>query len=253
MSIEPMVETNLDPMAPITKRWAAVNFEGSLDECFRHFIVNHPHRDDRLAFGKLVGAKDIAVRRWWGSHHFPTGLRQLRVRYVLEWYGYMVLDRLVGNAIASQFAKSVAYGILTQKDAMGLLDIQAGQLRRVLTGRTGTSVAATDMMRTYVEESTQVLADFEARIFGERPTRPTVMIKQAAAGLTKPDTLATGAHLIKALLPVVQIILSDDFSPEDREELRIMAGKYSVFNLKNALVRLCGERARRVHEDDNAE
>ena len=53
------------------------------------------------------------------------------------------------------------------------------------------------------------------------------------------------ANKIKALRPLVALILSDQFVPDERKRLRHLVGDDGVFHLKNALARLCSEAARK--------
>lgn len=60
----------------------------------------------------------------------------------------------------------------------------------------------------------------------------------------KADLMARFVRDVKALLPLAARLASDEFTAEDRYELRELAGKYTIFDLKNLLIGLCGERAR---------
>ena len=53
------------------------------------------------------------------------------------------------------------------------------------------------------------------------------------------------AHLVQVALPLADLANSDKFSPDDRSRLRELSGKSTIFELKNVLVRLCSEHARR--------
>ena len=59
-----------------------------------------------------------------------------------------------------------------------------------------------------------------------------------------PRAIEILAHQVQAMLALVELIASDEFSPEERAELRERAGEFSIFRLKNRLVALCGERVR---------
>jgi hypothetical protein len=56
--------------------------------------------------------------------------------------------------------------------------------------------------------------------------------------------IETLSHLVQAMSPLVEYVLSDKFTSEERELLRKKSGKESIFNLKVSLGQLCGERAR---------
>jgi hypothetical protein len=55
---------------------------------------------------------------------------------------------------------------------------------------------------------------------------------------------ALAVHLMRALKPVVGVLVSDSCTPQDRQDIRKAMGEHGVFDLKNDLIGLCGERAR---------
>jgi hypothetical protein len=63
--------------------------------------------------------------------------------------------------------------------------------------------------------------------------------------------VASVAHHAQAMLPLAEALLSDEFTPADRERVRELAGAKTIFLLANALNGLCGERAR--NEQKNKE
>ena len=63
------------------------------------------------------------------------------------------------------------------------------------------------------------------------------------------------ANLVNTALPLAHRVESDEFTPEEREELRRLTcldsrPSHAVFELSNALTRLCGEAARRLCSRD---
>jgi hypothetical protein len=58
------------------------------------------------------------------------------------------------------------------------------------------------------------------------------------------DEISEFAKLAKKMLPLAKKLASDEFTAEDRARLRELAGTSTIFELKNELVKLCGERAR---------
>ncbi|MFO0718988.1 MAG: hypothetical protein U0522_03105 [Candidatus Paceibacterota bacterium] len=79
------------------------------------------------------------------------------------------------------------------------------------------------------------------------PVLPGTPVESASALLDHKAIVAMTANLILALHPLVSTVLSDDFTPEQRAELRqrTQHGRDSkLFELSNNLNRLCSERAR---------
>lgn len=86
----------------------------------------------------------------------------------------------------------------------------------------------------------------------QRPQKPT-SAERMLAGRHGTGTRCPKGHdavivafvrLAKELLPLADQLASDEFTAEERARVRHLAGEFTVFDLKNLLVQLCGERVR---------
>lgn len=216
----------------------------------------------RIAFSSIVGFHERnTVRRWLKGDYLPVGLGEAKARMTLAAMGYKfrLLDGF--HPLIYKLAQHVGYGLLSVEKFMQLLDYKDHQaIYRIVNRGIIPTHDRMDMIRLYVEENQADLDEwvdsfpFRGLIKepGSQPTAATTPkpieateVRSESAILTdKQFIINLAADLIRALSPVASQLASDGFSPEDRESLRSAVGSFGVFNLKNDLIKLCGERAR---------
>ena len=142
----------------------------------------------------------------------------------------------------------------------------------VLFGRDGVSESRSAKMREIFSEYYILLAEEESKLShlrdkvfprpGSAPKTemlleaPTVQAEEKEVSATPVSTsmttngsnhkviIATLANLINAVRPLADLLLKDNFSGEEREELRRLTGGDGVFKVGNLLGRLSSETAR---------
>ena len=80
---------------------------------------------------------------------------------------------------------------------------------------------------------------------------PTVIAEESDIhhpGIPKDAILKSLTGQISATLQLAKLVLSDDFTPEDRGSLRKMVSNNGVFELANSLNALCSETARKLSQ-----
>lgn len=207
--------------------------------------------EKRRLFASLNNVELKTAERWLRGDQFPNGLNEIRLRFALEHMGYRLVELDVLSRPIYTFGKHIAYGLCTLEEAEELLSVNRQAVYRIISGRGNTTNEKLEYVVLYNEEHQQQLANYEL-------TLPTVgPIIQKVAPAVSSEALPTNKEfiadvfvsLVKAMSPLAKLLASDDVTPEDREAIRERAGRYAIFNLKNDLVRLCGERARTTVEN----
>lgn len=211
--------------------------------------------DQKLAFAKFTGANlQGTIPKWFKGVYEPHGVYELKARILLDHLGYRFPEHELMHQNVYEFSKHVGFSLCSFEEAEKLLGVSRITMMRVLSGRSGTTKERVELIKLYIEENAHALAEaiqdlpeFPRADLQEEPPSsdlalPSTLI--ANAGLDKAQLKTIAIGLIRALGPVAKLLASDNFTPDDREEVRQALGKYGVFDLKNDLIKLCGERAR---------
>lgn len=241
----------------------SVNFKGTTREC----LIHQGKQPTKLLFLKnaikFTGASRSSVDRWlsesWGN--LPHGINLIRVQYLLEIVGYEVEELKNLNDNIYKLGKLLALRIAdvdqVAQEVFGFSDLT--YLYRTLRGNRGISgvdsVAISDLLLEKKDEIDKAVSHWrkELGITSGDPQKSEVSAVGKEGVLDKDQVIKSLAHMIQSMQPLAEAIASDDFTPEDRETLRDLAGRFGVFNLKNALVKLCGERARNTQNGNTQE
>ncbi len=235
---------------------------GTALECFKHFYdARLPPRDaqTRTLFVKAVGVASFnTVRSWYIGENKPIGEALLRLRYLLEFFGYEVVDLEIISEPVRNLGRLIAFGALEIDEAAKELGFNRHAVLRIIMGRGQTVLKRQgkidELVKAFESELPKLQEQYTA-------LRPATLLSQANNGLEKPlaavepelakkpaDVLAVLANLIKALEPLATEVASDRFTPAQRKRLRELTGDYTLFYASSALNQLCGETAREVHK-----
>lgn len=245
------------------------------DDCFKDFIVRTAHNIDlRHRFTTMIkGNWHGSVRGWFNDHPAYIGDMEVKVRFALQHIGYSVTELASMDSVPRDFAKHVAFGLFSVDNAAELLDISRQHILRIISGRSSTSSDRYDLMQLYNDEHAAALVelnqrlDEEGRIISKGMLQSHVLprihespqppkehsftngsVLATNNGLAKQDAIAAFLGLVMAMRPLTAFLASDSCTAEDRELIRQEAGSYTIFHLKNDLIKLCGERARTIVE-----
>ena len=78
-----------------------------------------------------------------------------------------------------------------------------------------------------------------------RPFKPKLSVHRSLD--THTSIIESLANIIKGIIPLVNLLESDEFTPEERAQFRELVGGNGVFEFSNSFFRLCGERTRNEH------
>jgi len=247
-------------------------FMGSTEECLRHFVQAHPEINEpktkefrvRNTISRLLDVSQATAYDWFCKFNMPNGERLLRLRYFLELNGYRLSDRHYASEVLRVFSNHLALQAISLADAASYIGLLPSAVLSIAMCRQGTSPQSEQKLVELVELNQEAAAEklkaWQATIesfgFAQPPQEEIVapvvqatepVVKEVDKDVSK-DVIEILARLIQAACPLAELILSDNFSAEDRCRLRELTGNgrtNKVFELSNSLNRLCGERARK--------
>lgn len=211
-----------------------------------------------LFFCNYMGVTVKTSERWFKGIAAPLGETELRARIALEILGYKFIEHQYMSQALHKLAQCIGLGLSSYDDVIALLDTTKGYLLTLLSGRNNTSQDKLDLIELYCEEKKSALDeaiekfplregfDTNKPVVVEPVATQTPLVLNGELSLDKKFMIGTAIHLIRALTPVASYLVSEECSPDDRERVRSELGRFGVFNLKNDLVKLCGERARAI-------
>lgn len=241
----------------------------TLMDCIASFARDFPTFEERVPLSYLSGIAVDTTSMYCRGKSKPVGLYWAKVAYAVHFMGYRVgvLDDVRPGVY--NLGKLLAIDALSVEDAEKLLDTKVSEVYRYIMAKTTPGDARQAMIDMIVEERMGQIDAWNEKYSkyksirpykpdrgsipspNKHATKPEARLLEAISEAKHERSFVQGvseiqilANLILAALPLAELIVSDDFSPEDRAELRRLCGKYGVFNLKNALTGLCGERAR---------
>ncbi len=226
-------------------------FSGTVEECLLDFSEAHQNLDDRRLFASFLNVPLPTVNSWY-TLRMPRGDYMIKLMFALKDLGYDVTTLNALDPYVCKFGQCIAHGKLTIDEAAKLLDYNEQQLYRIFRG-SGMSEQRMAAIKEYVGSvsDTEPTATLESQPFGTMtiqmpPPVPQPEVPESAGGLEvdRESAIELLASLLKFALPLAAKMSSDEFTAEERDHLRELAGSFTVFHLKNALVRLQGERVR---------
>lgn len=256
---------------------------GTVIDCLASFSqkIGGDHKT-RNTICDLLGIGHSTGKRWFSAKGvLPVGENLVRLRYLLELYGYEVFELKCLPPDVYNFGKLIAFGTISIEDAINLLDIGSHRSRtnhfadglyRILHGKDGTDTEKTAKMKEVVDsfqkelnskiqfwkDTLNIKEIVEADQVGTAAC-PFVLTDQVDTDQVDIDTnqvdqldhnivLECFHHQVLAMIPLAQAVNSDGFSQEERRLLRVWTKKdrtNGVFELSNLLLKLCSETARK--------
>lgn len=214
-----------------------------------------------------------SVQRWLVTNKLPQGLQMVRLMHFLENMGYTIKELHQIVPAVYNAGQLVSFELLTLEELIlvwhypnkhGVFRILSGDVKP-----TPDRIAAIEKLMETHAQDLQVAKQLWSERVGFIPksttsTKPPTDVP--VPPLDTPDLVLGTSHLksvpsfrladehrtmvtavadlVRAMLPLVELVLSDKFTKEDRKELRELSGRDGVFRLSNALNKLCSEKAR---------
>ncbi len=252
----------------------------TLEECFRDFNTRFPKNDPRrLLLGEFTGAsQNPTITRWLNGKNNPTGGNKWRSIAFFSQLGYTIPQFVNIRPLYQRAIKLFALGVMdartlaidgfgfqgaTPTDKMyqafeydrSILEEREPALRQFINQHAEDLEVAKQLFdEQYGAAKLPIAIEVVAPILTVVPTEVVAPLTSKpmlpkAPEKTKPklshDTiLQSAAHLVQGLKPLLELIVSDAFTAEERAVLRELAGRDDIFKLSNVFDQLCSERAR---------
>lgn len=210
----------------------------------------------RAETAALINVSEKQIAEWLRGRYQPKGERLAKLNFLLELLGYRLAGKKNSPIVGRQISALLFHRLLTVSEIAKILSLTHDSVIYLINGRGATSTKNSRLIADLFQENQSELQKRErlcleklafARLidkpenfFPSSERIPSIVVPR----LDPPSQIALLAHLFQATLPLAKLVASEAFFPEDRELLRELSGRSTVFELKNALVRLCGERAR---------
>jgi hypothetical protein len=191
-----------------------------------------PGRRDLATF---LGVKEQTLRSWKRRKTVPSGIRTLRMHYLLAETGAVNTSWRCTDDVLQDAGRLVAFRVVTVCDIVRRINDVAVDDSRVVQFLSGHDHVKPEFYKV-----------FEAIVQEHNWYLPSVLQKweHLCVGNGNSQKIATLAAKIVAILPLCEEMVSNDWTPEERQELRERCGSDVVFRLYNTMGALCGERAR---------
>ncbi len=223
-----------------------MDFKGSSVECLKHFVGGATTRSDTVSRKReLAIYADVSidtVSRWVKGRQKPVGLPGLKVMFFLEGKGYAVAEiKKIAEEI-KPLSRLVASGAIPFDEARQKLSYEKDRfLVRLLSGK-----------ERAVPEKIKVVAEMTATAGqglgaeSAKKSRETAPLRQTVPTVGKETIIETMTYIAKMTVLFGEMVVSDEFTAEDRRKMRALAGNDTFFKASNLMSRLCSEKAREI-------
>lgn len=209
--------------------------------------------DYRNTIAMVLEVSSLTIGRWFDKLVMPKGLNLLKLQLLLELSGYETTECQRINPKIHELAKLVALGVLTLEEAAKLIGVSDGySLSRILSGKYGTSSKKMALVESAIERFSEVgkrkLQEWKTALMLIDDKEIKTQTEEPKDALDHKAGLEILTYQIKAMIPLVKWIASNEFNPEERRNLRELSANdrsNNVFELSNLLNRLCSETARK--------
>lgn len=216
----------------------------------------------------FLGVNHHTIQRWLVGNCLPIGEVLVRLRYFLEIAGYsvpalvelkksspvyyklgeiMAFARLSVNEITQYLEYTDPYGVLRLLHGISITSPERGQkiVKLYATHESKIREKRTEIMKL-VGKKGQIS---EPQVQGEgtnssQQSRPQ-HVEREVTQIEKDLVIEAVGHGLLGLLPLLERVVSEDFSPEDRKYLRKIVGYEVTSRMADAVRKLTSETARK--------
>ena len=189
----------------------------------------------RRQLAEFLGVKAQTLRSWTRRATVPTGIRSLRLYHLLAESGLTTESWSCTDETLLDVGRLVAFHVITVEDVVATVNA-----KRVDSGRVVQFLGGYDHVKPEFRTAFEgIVSAHSWDLPAARQKWSHLFIKDANS-----QKIAALAAKIVDILPLCEAMVSNDWTPEERQELRERCGAETVFNLYNTMGALCGERAR---------
>lgn len=239
---------------------------GTTDQCLRHLESVIEKQSDfyniREQFARIVGVSSQSVYRWAKEKKVPTGEALIRLRYYLEHLGYCVTELESLKPRTRTLGRLFAFRVVTLDEIVDTLEFDGDRqnisdmviaLFRGPRGTTEDRVRSMDQLTVVHEGKLPKLLTTVPKVVTLNPANSTSREEAPVAhrdilprNISQSAWVVPLAQMIKGMVPLAEMALSDGCTAVDRENVRALAGAENVSRLSNLLTQLCSEATRNV-------
>ncbi len=240
---------------------------GSVEDCLVNFSsVNHFNTPERKAIklrnevSKLLGISPKTGHTWFGQLYLPKGEGLVRLLFFLRLCGYEIPEQKDMPQFIRELSDQIAIEAVSVNDVASYIGTSKDVVVDILMLRYGTSAKRKEQIEQLVAahrpEEQRKLTEWKAKIASlglagqAKPEKVVAQVPEVSTiGLDNEQAVKMLAQLILAIKPLTELVLSEECSAKNRQQLRELTAtnghSNAVFEVANALNRLCGERARK--------
>ncbi|MBT6690899.1 hypothetical protein HOB10_01015 [Candidatus Parcubacteria bacterium] len=233
-----------------------VNFSGNARQCLDHYAGTLPTgKSQVLAARKPLAdfckASDPLAYRWLNGKKMPSGKNLIRLKYFLHSRGYDVaeLRDLAPQVLSLGWIISIgrmSFDEACQKLGYAGRDSFFPVLNNVCNAGRAKLAMIEAILKRYPAEDFVGLNDRPILKTSQRTERslPTSLRQSSRDAIFQ-----ALKGQVEALLPLAQAVLSDEFSDNDRRQLRRSISDDGLYNAAQALHGLCSKESRKLTLD----
>jgi len=235
-------------------------------ECLKDYAGTMPApgtrhvNESRRPMADFCGVNIRTAERWLIAGNLPIGEPLIRLLFFLELVGYEVFELKRLERTIYRLGEMISYNVLSVQEVVGMLSYEksSSAYRPILKGLSTTHQRSDKINTAWKSHKDEINSRREVWLsrlgktsqtkHTSSATTPSSVRKQTGErhiSLGRDPELETLGYLVLAALPLAEKIVSDEFTAEDRRNLRKMTGGDNIFRLSNALNALCGETARK--------
>lgn len=239
---------------------------GTTLECFMNLMKQIPPDElleKRRVLAEILGVEDSTVRRWMTGSNIPVGMSMISLQYYLDFVGYR-LDELVRTSnVFKDAGRMLAFRVITLESMAELISEEGhvDHIFSILRGTRGVSALREEKFREMVDAYQGELAEKLLTIpklvtLERKPTSTSIQSLPLGEPLLTPAEPGTVScpksngtrderfkMLVLNLLDFTQLYTDSKVPETVRDQLRNVVGQQNIFDLKNALSRLCSSKA----------
>ena len=209
--------------------------------------------EERKRISRFVGAHTGTVLDWMKGNFLPKGPKLIALRYYLERKGYLVKELADLPRSVRDLGRLIAHGLMSLETAAKAIGLTTGSLMRMLHGERTITEERSALIEGVVRQHDQpkhLVGLYDDEEAAEAPQPPsaralTAMPTNATLNGNKKIILTSLARGIESVIELSELVLSREFSEDDRQQLRNMTGGgRGVFDLSNNMAALCSSTAR---------
>ncbi len=214
-------------------------YGGNFIECLTHLCRNNT--DEQInTWLQNVQCGSMSYIRHLQNGVTPKGENRIRIMALLVFLGYDVSDYNDLPSVLQKLYKHIALNTISIGEIQSWCNISQSATFRLLKGGIGLKKRnRREMLLGHCKEMEERMDSERERFFGA--VSETVILYDIHT--QNEIALEFFAHMIKVITPMIEALVSDAYSPQDRARVRAIVGE-DLFLAANMLGALCSETSR---------